>query len=218
MQNRLKELRKEKKLSLVSIEKQTGIKRSTFSDYENGKTEPKLATWQKLADFFGVDIGYLQGFSSVRRIPDGAVNRSDDGSEIHIRTFGLELPEGVSAIDIQEDENINRLAKKAEKIISGIYPEESGNTINEELSNYSLRAEYSNGMLLASNALLSLLEDPLTPTKETVLSMLLSIFGSIEYMNDYDDLNLKNMIKELDRIKKEYSNKGNYSDNKIPWK
>lgn len=61
MQNRLKELRKEKKLSLVAIEKQTGIKRSTFSDYENGKTEPKLATWQKLADFFDVPISYLQG-------------------------------------------------------------------------------------------------------------------------------------------------------------
>ncbi|CAK1246126.1 helix-turn-helix transcriptional regulator [Fructobacillus cardui] len=60
--NRLKELRKEKKLSLVSIEKQTGIKRSTFSDYENGKTEPKLATWEKLAKFYGVTPAYLVGW------------------------------------------------------------------------------------------------------------------------------------------------------------
>ncbi|CAK1248825.1 Transcriptional regulator [Fructobacillus fructosus] len=77
MQNRLKELRKEKKLSLVAIEKQTGIKRSTFSDYENGKTEPKLATWQKLADFFDVDVGYLQGITTIKNYDVAGDNLSN---------------------------------------------------------------------------------------------------------------------------------------------
>ena len=61
MSNRLKELRKSKELTLKDIQDQTGIKRSTYSDYENGKTEPKLETWQKLADYFNVPVPYLQG-------------------------------------------------------------------------------------------------------------------------------------------------------------
>lgn len=59
--NRLKELRNQKGLTLDDIEAQTGIKRGTYSNYENSKTEPKLATWQKLADFFEIPVTYLQG-------------------------------------------------------------------------------------------------------------------------------------------------------------
>jgi transcriptional regulator with XRE-family HTH domain len=60
--NRLKELRISKKYTLDDIEAKTGIKRGTYSNYENNKTEPKLETWQKLADFYGVSVPYLQGY------------------------------------------------------------------------------------------------------------------------------------------------------------
>lgn len=58
--NRLKELRKSKGYTLDDIAEQTGITRGTYNNYENGKTEPKLETWKKLADYFGVSIAYLQ--------------------------------------------------------------------------------------------------------------------------------------------------------------
>lgn len=61
MKNRLKQLRKEKGLTLDDIQSQTGIKRGTYNNYENGTTKPKLETWQALADFFGVSVPYLQG-------------------------------------------------------------------------------------------------------------------------------------------------------------
>ncbi|MCK8638830.1 helix-turn-helix domain-containing protein [Fructobacillus fructosus] len=67
MSNRLKELRKENNCTLDDIAKKTGIKRGTYNNYKNGKTEPKLATWQKLADFFDVSVGYLQGISDIRK-------------------------------------------------------------------------------------------------------------------------------------------------------
>ncbi|CAK1226944.1 Transcriptional regulator [Fructobacillus cardui] len=60
--NRLKELRKEKGYTLNDIAQAIGIKRGTFNNYENGKTEPKLETWEKLAKFYGVTPAYLVGW------------------------------------------------------------------------------------------------------------------------------------------------------------
>lgn len=59
--NRLKKLRLEHGLTLDDIEAKTGIKRGTYNNYENEVTEPTLKTWQKMADFFGVSVAYLQG-------------------------------------------------------------------------------------------------------------------------------------------------------------
>lgn len=61
MKNRLKEIRTKKGLSLEKVGKGVGLATNTISRYETGKREPKLETWQKLADFFGVSVPYLQG-------------------------------------------------------------------------------------------------------------------------------------------------------------
>lgn len=65
MNNRIKELRIKHNYTLDDMEEKTGIKRGTYSNYENGKTEPKLETWQKLADFFGVSVPYIQGYAEI---------------------------------------------------------------------------------------------------------------------------------------------------------
>ena len=69
--NRLRELRKEKKLTLKEVSSQLEqnnlkISPDALAKYERGDREPKLETWQKLADFFGVSVPYLQGISRVR--------------------------------------------------------------------------------------------------------------------------------------------------------
>lgn len=81
MSNRLAELRKEKGLTLDQMQEQTGINRVTISQYERGKREPKLATWKKLADFFDVDLLYIQGISEIKNIDNdigGFKNSFDD--------------------------------------------------------------------------------------------------------------------------------------------
>lgn len=69
--NRLRELRKEKKLTLKEVSSQLEqnnlkISPDALAKYERGDREPKLETWQKLADFFGVSVPYLQGISKVK--------------------------------------------------------------------------------------------------------------------------------------------------------
>lgn len=62
MQNRIKELRNKKHLTLKELGEQVGMPNNTLSQYETGKREPKLEMWQKLADYFNVSVPYLQGY------------------------------------------------------------------------------------------------------------------------------------------------------------
>jgi DNA-binding XRE family transcriptional regulator len=64
--NRLRELRKIKKVSQDELANTLGISRQAISHYERGDREPKLATWQKLADYFGVSFEYLVGWEDVK--------------------------------------------------------------------------------------------------------------------------------------------------------
>lgn len=64
MKNRIRELRTERDLSLMQLEQDVGISYFTLRRYELGDTEPKLETWLKLADYFGVPVSYLQGIEA----------------------------------------------------------------------------------------------------------------------------------------------------------
>lgn len=66
MQNRLKELREKNNLTLRALGQKVNMSSSRLSQYETGKREPKLETWQKLADFFNVPVDYLLGISKDR--------------------------------------------------------------------------------------------------------------------------------------------------------
>ena len=65
--NRLKELRLERGLTLKYMELGTGISFTTLNGYENNYRQPKLATWELLADYFDVDPEYLVGWSDIKR-------------------------------------------------------------------------------------------------------------------------------------------------------
>ena len=42
-----------------------GIPSNTLSQYETGKREPRLETWEKLANFWEVSVPYLQGLDQI---------------------------------------------------------------------------------------------------------------------------------------------------------
>lgn len=65
---RIKELRKQKNLSLVELGKKVGMSDSRLSQYETGRREPNIATLIKLANYFHVSIDYLAG-RDVKKCP-----------------------------------------------------------------------------------------------------------------------------------------------------
>ena len=63
--NRLKELRKEKKLSQKEMALELHTPLRTYQRWENGESQIKPDKAQQLADFFGVSVGYLLGYATV---------------------------------------------------------------------------------------------------------------------------------------------------------
>ena len=59
--NRIKELRQSKGLTQAELAQKVGVSNQAIHYYENDKREPKMETWQKLADYFGVSVPYIQG-------------------------------------------------------------------------------------------------------------------------------------------------------------
>lgn len=68
--DRLKQLRKQKKLRQEDIANKLGIARTTYAMYEQNSREPDFETLQKLADLFGVSTDYLLGRINDPAPPD----------------------------------------------------------------------------------------------------------------------------------------------------
>lgn len=64
--DRLRELRKERGLTLDWVSVGTNINSVYLSRYETGKVSPSIPTLIRLADYYDVSIDYLVGRSDVR--------------------------------------------------------------------------------------------------------------------------------------------------------
>lgn len=71
MKNNLRLLRKERKLTQIALQMQTGIERALLSKFETGERVPPTETLLVLADFYNVSIDYI-----LCRTDCPAINRS----------------------------------------------------------------------------------------------------------------------------------------------
>ncbi|MGF0050231.1 helix-turn-helix domain-containing protein [Lactobacillus johnsonii] len=62
--NRIKELRLQYKKTQRDLAKYLNVSEQAIAYYEQGKREPKIETWDKLAMFFQVPTSYLMGLSN----------------------------------------------------------------------------------------------------------------------------------------------------------
>lgn len=133
--NKIKELRTEQGLSLAKLSEQLQknydlkISAPSLMRYENGKTEPKLATWQKMADFFGVPVSYIQGLDDWEN-PNNPENRLNNA----FLTFKNKYTNtGTSDIEFQNYKN--RLAN-LEKMLDRLETQKE-KVSHEEITNLS---------------------------------------------------------------------------------
>ena len=59
MKNRLRELRKSRGYTQISLQMQTGIEQALLSKFENGDRIPPTETLLRLAEFYNVSIDYI---------------------------------------------------------------------------------------------------------------------------------------------------------------
>ena len=59
--NRIRQLRKERGLSITKLAEAIGISYQSLQRYEAGKRDPNMQVLTKLADFFNVSVDYLVG-------------------------------------------------------------------------------------------------------------------------------------------------------------
>ena len=62
MKNRIKELRKQSKLSQTDLAKMLGVTRQAISLYEQGKRQLKEKDINTLIKYFNVSVEYLKGY------------------------------------------------------------------------------------------------------------------------------------------------------------
>ncbi len=129
MSNRIKELRLEKGLSQRKLAEETGISQQSLSFYEKGDRRPKIETWQKLADYFGVSVGYLQGVSDIKNRDEilkiGKIleaNKDNDNLFADISTTDLDYSDlsRIFKLDIDKIKNGNLTEEEWANLIFSI--------------------------------------------------------------------------------------------------
>lgn len=133
--NRLKELRKEKKLTQQELADTFQVSKRTVQYWENGESQIKPDKAQALAKHFGVSVGYLLGYSEnffaeeTKKL-DKLLNQVlelDDGTPIN-RSDLINI-----VIETEEDEELIKIGKLKLISVVGQAPPEFWNSINNDV-------------------------------------------------------------------------------------
>ena len=109
--NRLKELRKEKKLTQKELAEETDIPYRTLQRWENGETDIKSDKANELAKLFNVSVSYLLGYSDKKERSSSIELKNDIRRETAIdRGFSMQgLLDENSALRDENRRLINEL-------------------------------------------------------------------------------------------------------------
>jgi transcriptional regulator with XRE-family HTH domain len=79
LKDRLRQLRKQYKLTQKEVAEFLGITESAYGFYEQGRNEPSLETIRKLAKKYDVNISYLMGESDIPSGSESIKDKKMDG-------------------------------------------------------------------------------------------------------------------------------------------
>lgn len=126
MNNRIRELRKERKLTMKQLGERLGLAESTISQYETGKREPDHKTLVKISEFFHVSVDYLLGHVSepwfyldteriLREINSYDEEMPQDASKQHLLTAFDQLNEEGQTKAVERVEELTEIPKYQKK-------------------------------------------------------------------------------------------------------
>ena len=61
MYERFEQLLQKRGVTPYKVSKETGVTQTSLSNWKSGRNTPSAKTLQKMADYFGVTVGYLMG-------------------------------------------------------------------------------------------------------------------------------------------------------------
>ena len=97
--NKIKQLRKEKKLTQEELAEKIGISKRTLANWEDGVSSIKENKLKILCEIFGVDMPYLLGYNNVKNETDLKVSILDEALE-KLRTIN-------NMLSVENDEGPN---------------------------------------------------------------------------------------------------------------
>ena len=138
--DRLKELRKSKKLTQVQVSEMIDVQQGTYSRWENGTLEPSLEAVVKLAKLFDTTTDYLLGktiYSTLDVVPH-PITRIDLKKQKGFNK--IELDDLKFAIVMSRIKNHSTLPKYLDELVSEYNLDEEGqeilHTLFKEISDY----------------------------------------------------------------------------------
>ena len=87
--NRIASLRKSKGMSQIALSMKLNISQKMVSAYENGKSEPSIATLKRLADIFQTSVDSIIGYTDVKQPIDKITQQNLNEIECSIEIIFL---------------------------------------------------------------------------------------------------------------------------------
>ena len=87
MSNRIKELRKEKRITQLQLSMELGVTQETISAYEHGKHLPSLAALIKMSEIFHTSMDYIMGLSPESNSEDSDYYTTDEQRDYLMRCY-----------------------------------------------------------------------------------------------------------------------------------
>lgn len=113
-------LRDSKGVKDADVAKATGITKSTFSDWKNGRSKPKDEKLLKIADYFGVTLDYLRTGEDI--VPQDGYYINEETAQVAQEIFEnkelralFDVQRGMSAEDLQALHGMALALKRKER-------------------------------------------------------------------------------------------------------